>query len=315
MMEATQHTIPSTPQPPAEAQPQFEQCQQCAAPLDHAQRYCVVCGNHRRHVRDPAARYHAAKSARSTGAPGPRGGSRKRSASLGTALVIALIPPTIGLGVLIGQASNSSNNDAKLLAALKAQKPEVISSSGPTAAVQASTSAAPVTLRSTFPLQSGYAVELQTLPSSGISQAKISSAEAGAKGKGAKAVGLIVQTQYNVTPKPPAGSYVIYASAVKTRAEATQELAKLHSKFPGAKVIQVQSTAVNATANANTTNNSVPGKVLAKTKYGVVHQVTGFKVNKKQLAAGGAIVNKIQHTLGKSYVNAQRGLPDVIPVP
>jgi hypothetical protein len=320
MMEATtQHTIPSAPQSPDEAQPQFEQCDQCGSPLDHAQRYCVVCGNHRRHVRDPATRYLAAKSARSRAAAEPRRGTRKRSASIGAALVIALIPLTIGLGVLIGKASNNSNNDARLLAALKAQRSQVVAST-PTAgtAVDASTRATPVTLRSTFPFQSGYAVELQTLPSSGITQAKITSAEAAAKGKGAKGVGLIVQTQYNVTPKPPAGSYVIYAGAVKTKSAATQELAKLHGKFPAAKVVQVKSTAISVNVNsinANSTNATVSAKVLAKTSYGVVHQVTNFKVNKKQLAAGGAVVKKVQRTLGKSYVNAQRGLPDVIPVP
>jgi hypothetical protein len=72
-------------------------------------------------------------------------------------------------------------------------------------------------------------------------------------------------------------------------------------------VIQVQSTAGSTIASGS--------KVVAKTKYGVVHQVAGYHPTAAAETQGGQIVQKIQKTMGKNYTNAQKGLPDVIPVP
>jgi hypothetical protein len=307
-MEASQQTItqkltPVAAPPPAEP---YEQCDQCAAPVETAQRYCVVCGARRRHVRDPAARYLAKRTGRGrTAATAPPRTSRRGSSSLLTALILAAVPLAIGLGVLVGRSSN--NGDAKLLAALRNQKPQVVASTsaGGAAPVAASTNGR---VSSTFPLQSGYTVELQTLSGSGTTTTDISNAEQAARAKGAPAVGLIVQTQYTVNPKPPSGAYVVYAGAYKNKAQATQELSKLKKKFPKAVVIQVQSTTSSGSTAAG-------AKVVARTKYGVVHQVVGYHANQTALNAGGQIVKRIQKSMGKSYVGAQRGLPDVIPVP
>jgi hypothetical protein len=277
----------------------YEQCDQCGAPLDQAQRYCVVCGTHRRHVRDPAARYLASATSRSRTSVRAPGGQRKRGPTLATALIVGVIPLAIGLGVLVGRASTGA--DSKLIAALRAQRPEVISTGSAQAVT--STAGSTQTLSSSFPLQKGYAVELQTLPSTGTTQASVSSAESVAKSKGATGVGLIVQTQFKVSPAPPSGAYVIYAGAFNSEAAAQGELAKLRHKFPGAKVIQVQSVASGA------------GKVLAKTQYGVAHQVTAFHPAQAQIAQGGQIVSRIAKTYSKSYVQSQRGLPDQISVP
>jgi hypothetical protein len=225
-------------------------------------------------------------------------------------VIVAAVPLAIGLGVLVGRSSN--NGDARLLAALRNQRPQVVANT-PTATAATGTAATGSgngTVSSTFPLQSGYAVELQTLPGTGTTTAQISSAESAARAKGAPKVGLIVQTQYTVTPKPAAGAYVVYGGAYKTRAQASQELSKLRSKFPKAVVIQVQST------SAGSANSTASGaKVVARTKYGVVHQVVGYHPTAAAMKAGGQIVNKIQKEIGKNYTNAQKGLPDVIPVP
>jgi hypothetical protein len=307
--QTTQPTLTAVPSPP-----QHEQCDQCGAAVDSAQRYCVACGAHRRHVRDPASRYLATRNSRARGSAGgrpPSAGTRRGGPSLLTAVIVAAVPLAIGLGVLVGRSSN--NNDAKLLAALRNQKSQVVT----TASTGSST---PVTdtastsgkVSSTFPRQDGYAVELQTLPAAGTTTSDISSAESAARAKKAPQVGLIVQTQYTVTPKPASGAYVIYAGAYKTKTEATQELSKLKGKFSKAVVIQVQST----TSGANASNVTAAGaKVVARTKYGVVHNVVGYHPNAAAEQAGGQIVNKIQKEIGKSYTNAQKGLPDVIPVP
>ena len=65
-------------------------------------------------------------------------------------------------------------------------------------------------------------------------------AEHAATTKGAPHTGLILQRDFRVTPAPPSGAYVIYSGAYKTQAAAAAALAKLHHKFPAAKVIRVQ---------------------------------------------------------------------------
>ena len=282
-----------------------EQCDSCGAAVDHSQRYCVVCGAHRRHVRDPAARYLSRKGGRAratTTRTAPV--SARRSPSLLTALILTLIPVAIGLGVLVGQSSN--NGDAKLLAAL-AKHSQVATSGIGTGATGPAADTSSSTLSSTFTLQKGYSVELQTLPASGTTGGSVLSAESSARGKGATDVGLILQSDYKVTPAPPSGSYVIYSGAYKTSAQASQALSKLKGKFPKAVVIQVQSSSSVA--------SSGQGKVLARTKYGNATQIAGTKITKSDLNQGAAIVKHVQKEIGKSYVNSQKGLPSQISVP
>jgi hypothetical protein len=290
--------------PPQGSESEYERCEHCAAPMERSQRYCVVCGTHRRHVRDPAASYLSTATARTrrSGQAQPRRGA-KHSPGLGTALVLAVIPIAVGLGVLVGRASN--NGDDKLIAALRAQRPAVVAAGTAGTDVAASASTRSV-LKSDFPLQNGYAVQLSTVPRSGATNVKQD--ETSARAKGAAQVGLILQSDYKITPAPPSGAFVIYSGAYKSQSQAQTALKKLAKSFAGAKVIHVQTTTSGSSSTAST-------KVLARTPYGVVHQVTGYQPTKSQLAAGGQIVKKVAKTLGKSYVNAQRGLPDVIPVP
>jgi hypothetical protein len=290
----------------------FETCEHCDAPVEPTQRYCVVCGTRRRHVPDPAARFISQATARSRAAARvavPATGPRRRGPGLGAALALAVIPAAVGLGVLVGRGS--VNNDAKLIAALRAQKPEVVNvgggSGGAGAAVTtaSSSSQSVAVLSSDFPLQSGYSVELSTLPASSHRSAVLA-AEKAAKANGAAKVGLVTQSDYTITPKPKSGTVVIYAGAYKTKAEADQALSKLKAKFPHAVVISLRS-AGSSTAGA--------GKVLTQTRYGTAHQVTGFHATKASLAQGAQVVNKVAKTLGKSYVGAQTGLPSQVSVP
>ena len=111
----------ATPDPPAGA---HQQCDECAAPVAADQRYCVVCGAHRRNVEDPAARYLAQAVSRERtiahqqSTQRPRRG-RDRALGLGTALILAATPVAAGIGVLAGRSSN--NGDAALLHALSNQ--------------------------------------------------------------------------------------------------------------------------------------------------------------------------------------------------
>jgi hypothetical protein len=111
--------------PPAAAEPQ--RCDECEAPVDDAQRYCVVCGAHRRHVADPAARYLSQVTARTRSARSPAAGRtlrRARSRGLGIALALCLIPVAAALGVVIGRSSN--NGDAQLIQALARRQAQTL---------------------------------------------------------------------------------------------------------------------------------------------------------------------------------------------
>jgi hypothetical protein len=270
---------------------EYETCEQCQSPVEAAQRYCVVCGTRRKHVYDPAARFLSEATGRTRSSRVVRTASRppRRTAGLGLVLALVAIPLAVAVGVLIARSGNNVNN--KLLAALRAEKPPVVNVNGggstSGAATASSTTGAatttPVALTSTFGLQQGYAVQLETLPGSGTTQATVSSAEAKARTHGATAVGLISQSAFKVTPVPPAGAYVIYSGQYSSSSAADAALAKLRHAFPSARVIQVRS----ATATAA---SSTP--VISSTQYGTAHAVTGYKPTTSQLNQGAQIVNQ-----------------------
>ena len=56
------------------------------------------------------------------------------------------------------------------------------------------------------------------------------------------------------------------------------------------------------------------GKVVGKTRYGKVHDVTTYKPTQKQIQKSTQIVNDIAHETGQSYINKQKKLPDIIPI-
>jgi hypothetical protein len=290
---------------------EYETCEQCTAPVEATQRYCVVCGTRRKHVYDPAARFLAEATGRQRGARRAVASSPRRSAGLGLVLALVAIPLAVALGVLIGRPG--SNVNSKLLAALRSEKPPVVNvngggASGASAAATttaAATSTPVARLTSTFGLQQGYAVELQTLPGSGTTTATVAAAEAKARTHGATAVGLLIQSDFKVTPAPPAGDYVIYSGQYSSSAAANAALAKLKHAFPSARVIQVRSASAG----------SGPGAVLSTTQYGTAHQITGFKPSATQLSQGGQVANQVSKELNQNYVKAQQGLPDSISVP
>lgn len=298
---------------PADRSAGYETCEQCEAPVEATQRYCVVCGTRRRHVYDPAAGFLAdatsrsRSAARATRSPAP---PRRRSPGLALALLLAAIPLAVAAGVLIGGRHDDTNS--QLLAALRAQKPTVVNVNGGgttsgTATTASATgtggaAAASVTrLTSNFGIERGYAVELQTLPA-GTSQASAGTAEHRASAKGAPAVGLISPADFTITPAPPAGDYVIYSGQYHSTSDATAALAKLKHSFPGAKVIAVRPVGSSSA-------------VISTTSYGSAHQVSGFKASSSQLNTGSKVVNQVSKEINGNYVKSQQGLPDAISVP
>lgn len=319
LIDEQQRALEAGPAPPELGEPptQYQPCDSCGAPLDDRQRYCVNCGARRAHADDPAARYLSAATRRrrapTAAQPAAALGKKRGTASLATAAMIAVIPVTLGVGVLIGRSS--AGGDGKLIAALHAQKAPVIqySGGGPAASGAAaagtaatrgqavSTNAGP--LSSTLTLARGYVVQLGTLPAR-ADQAAATKAEHADQARGATAVGLISQSDYSVTPSPPSGVYVVYSGSFPTQAAAQKALAKLKKKFPAAKVIAVRSSGAAAKS---------AGKVLTKTHFGSAHQVTGYKPNSSALSQGASVANQDSHDTGKAASGS--GLPDVVAVP
>ncbi len=129
----------------AASAPTYEQCDECSAPVDAEQRYCVSCGAHRRNVNDPAARYLSLATARSRTSRAVAPGRRARRSGggmrgLGVALLLALVPAAAAIGVVAGRSSN--NQDAKLIQALSRNE-AARSAAGSTAATTVTSAAAP----------------------------------------------------------------------------------------------------------------------------------------------------------------------------
>jgi hypothetical protein len=105
----------------------IEPCEECGAPMDPQQRYCVECAARRGNGSNPSSRYFAAMSKKSRRpltkgqAKGPGGGSR--AAAVG---FFALLPIAVALGVVVGRSGSGDSNEEALLRALhQAEKQQV----------------------------------------------------------------------------------------------------------------------------------------------------------------------------------------------
>ena len=97
----------------------IEPCEECGAPMDPQQRYCVECAARRGNGSNPSSRYFAAMSKKSrrpltkSQAKAPGGGSR--AAAVG---FFALLPIAVALGVVVGRSGSGDSNEEALLKAL-----------------------------------------------------------------------------------------------------------------------------------------------------------------------------------------------------
>jgi SPOR domain len=273
----------------------YEPCEVCGAPLDDGQRYCVNCATRRREAGNPTGRYfaNAARRARRASPDGAPAAAAPPSAGRAAAvLLLLLLPIAVAVGVLVGRGNG--NNDDKLLAAINN-----VGTTG--AATGTSLASAPATLTSDFTLDKGFTVKLSTLPA-GSDQAAADAAKSDAKSKGAADVGIIAPADFTLTPADPSGDYVLYSGQFKTKAEAEQALKKLKKSFPKATVVAVKR------------NASGEGAVVANTDFGAVHKVAGSKVTPQKVQQDTQQLDQFNKQTGDSYVQSQKGLPDVVAV-
>jgi hypothetical protein len=290
MADVKQETTKTTKKASADTG-SFATCEECGAPLDEKQRYCVSCGARRRDKGGPAVQYFASAGKRGRRGGTPAGGpSGARAAAV---LFFVVLPIAVAIGVLVGNGSGS-NNDQQLADAIK----NLPAGGGGTALA----STAPSTITSDWTLDKGYTVELKTLPQSS-DQAAADAAKQDATSKGAADVGIINTSEFTVTPAPQGGGYVLYSGQFKTKAEAAKAVAKLKPKFLGALVVAVKRN-----------SGGDQGQLVGKTAYGDIHKVEGFTPSAQKVASDTAIVNSDAQKTGKNYVDSQKDLPDVIVV-
>jgi hypothetical protein len=287
-------TKPAPSETPANANEQYAHCEECGAPLDEKQRYCVSCGARRRDEGGPAVRYFATAGRRARRGPGRAAGpSGARAAAV---LFFVVLPIAVAIGVLVGKG-NGGNNDQQLADAIKSLR----AGGGANTALASTAAATPIT--SDFTLDKGYAVELKTLPVDGTDQAAVDAAKKAATDQGATDVGIINTSEFTVSPAPPASTYVLYSGQFKSKGEATKALGKLKGKFKDAQVVSVKRNAGGG-----------EGQLVDKTAYGDVHKVEGFTPSAQKVASDTALVQQQAEKVGKNYVDAQKDLPDVIVV-
>jgi hypothetical protein len=119
---------------------QYEPCEECGAPLDPQQRYCVNCAARRGNGANPSSRYFAAMSQRAR-RPTVRPSAAKASSGSRAAAVafFALLPIAVAIGVVVGRSGNDSSENEALLEALhrqevaQAARPSAVAATAPRA--------------------------------------------------------------------------------------------------------------------------------------------------------------------------------------
>src|SRR3954452_23874945 len=157
----------------------YATCEECGAPLDEKQRYCVSCGARRRDKGGPAVQYFAGAGKRGRRGTGRATGTSGSPAS--AVLFFVVLPIAVAIGVLVGKGNGNDNQDiANAIENLQA---------GSTGPALASTAAA-TPIASDWTLDKGFTVELKTLPQSS-DQAAVDAAKKDASSKGVSDVGVI----------------------------------------------------------------------------------------------------------------------------
>jgi hypothetical protein len=108
----------------------YEPCEECGAPLDAQQRYCVNCAARRGNGANPSSRYFAAmsKKARRPVARPAAKSSTGRAAAVG---FFALLPIAVAIGVVVGRSGDNSGESEALLEALRNRPAAVATSATP----------------------------------------------------------------------------------------------------------------------------------------------------------------------------------------
>lgn len=279
----------------AKAQPEYASCEECGAPMEQRQRYCISCGSRRKDAGSPAVQYFTG-AARSKRRAASGRGPQSTGSRAAAVIFFVLLPLAVAVGILVGRGGGEDNDE--LIAAIEA----AAANGGGGTTLAADT--AETTVPSTYTLDKGFTILLKTLPATGTDQAAVDAAISEVEGQGAADVGIINPADFTTKPDQ-AGDYIVYSGEFKTQGEADKALGGLKAKFKDAVVLEV--TRASAAPAGG-------GKVLAETEFGPVSQVEGFEATAEKEAADAPIVDDIAKKIGDDFVESQKNLPDVIVV-
>lgn len=116
-----------------------EPCEECGAPMDPQQRYCVNCAARRGNGANPSSRYFATMSKRARRPLVPPAAAKRSDTSRAAAVAFfALLPIAVALGVMVGRGGSGDDNSDALLQALRERQATAASTAAsPTAGATA----------------------------------------------------------------------------------------------------------------------------------------------------------------------------------
>ncbi len=120
----------------------YEPCEECGAPMDAQQRYCINCAARRGNGANPSSRYFAAMSKK---ARRPLTGPARKPAPTSRAAAVAffaLLPIAVALGVVVGRSGSGGEDNSALLQALRQQESAAVASAETGTGTSATTSKA-----------------------------------------------------------------------------------------------------------------------------------------------------------------------------
>ncbi len=115
----------------------YEPCEECGAPMDPQQRYCVNCAARRGNGANPSSRYFAMMSRRSRrplAAPAAKQNPTIRAAAVG---FFALLPIAVAIGVVVGRSGSGEGDSEALLKALQEKQAVAATTASPGASAAA----------------------------------------------------------------------------------------------------------------------------------------------------------------------------------
>jgi hypothetical protein len=225
-----------------------EPCAHCGALLASDQRYCLSCGERRAQLRVP---FPAAPTVAAAPAPAPAPPPRPvsprgpggipdwaMSALFGLAGAVAL-----ALGIFAGVLIAGGDDTPAAATATP------VLTAAPTAAAPVTTPPPTATVAATFTPdwpagQTGWTVQLKTLPKDGTTPDAVAAAKDEATGQGAADVGALDADAF---PTLDGGTYVIYSGVHTSKEDAERALSDIQANFPDAKVVEVSDTTPEAT--------------------------------------------------------------------
>ena len=223
--------------------PDGEACAACGGALAADQRYCLNCGQRRAGTRVPFPAATLAEPVATTVVHEAAPRLREWSFPVWSGLAGVA---AVSLGILAGVVlMNARDSDEKPGAALVAGTPTPVAAA-PTAvatvvAAPEATVAAVTEFTADWPAgQDGWTVQLQTLPKDSATPQAVADAKAALTAQGAADVGALDADEF---ASLDAGQYVLYSTVSTSKADAEAVLREIEANFPGAKVVEVSTTA------------------------------------------------------------------------